>query len=125
MSISRAVFKRLPVGPMSRMLKALGDERRLRIVALLAHDELCVCHLQLALGMSQPKVSKLLWVLRRGGVVESKRKGRWVYYRLGFQTDALRRAHLATVATLLTRRAGVKTQVKQLMRACGPASLAA
>ena len=39
---------------MSRLFKALGDDTRLRIVALLSHGELCVCHVQDALGLTQP-----------------------------------------------------------------------
>ena len=48
----------LDVRPVSRLFKALGDETRLRIVALLSHGELCVCHIQEALGLSQPNVSR-------------------------------------------------------------------
>ena len=43
----------------SRLFKALGDETRLRIVALLSHGELCVCHLESALGLTQFLSSQL------------------------------------------------------------------
>ena len=78
----------LNVQPMSRLFKALGDPTRLRIVALLAHGELCVCHFQEALGLSQPNVSQQLGVLRSAGVVESRREGCWIYYKLSPQPDA-------------------------------------
>jgi ArsR family transcriptional regulator len=60
----------------------LGDETRLRIVALLAHGELCVCHLQDALELPQPTVSRQLAILRAAGLVADRREGTWVYYRL-------------------------------------------
>ncbi len=72
----------LDVRSFSRLFKALGDETRLRIVALLSHGELCVCHLEEALRLSQPKVSRHLAILRMTGVVEHRREGSWVYYGL-------------------------------------------
>ena len=71
----------------SRFFKALGDETRLRIVALLSHGELCVCHFESALGLSQPNASRQLGVLRSAGIVDSRREGSWVYYRLAPQLD--------------------------------------
>src|SRR5258706_14927312 len=91
---------RLDMRPISRLFKALGDETRLRIVALLTHGELCVCHLEAALALSQPNASRQLGILRAAAVVEPRRDGSWVYYRLGPQAD--RRGRL--VACGLTRR---------------------
>jgi ArsR family transcriptional regulator len=64
------------------VLKALADPTRLRIVGLLAAGEICVCHLQESLGIAQPKTSRHLAYLRRAGVVEGRKNGLWVYYRL-------------------------------------------
>ena len=55
---------------MARLFKALGDETRLRIVALLSHGELCVCHIEAALTLTQPTASRHLGVLRATGVVD-------------------------------------------------------
>lgn len=66
-------------------LKALADPTRLRIVALLARRETCVCDLEAALGISQSMTSHHLGVLRRAGLLAQRRDpsdGRWVYYRL-------------------------------------------
>jgi DNA-binding transcriptional ArsR family regulator len=84
----RMVSVALDVRSFSRLFKALGDETRLRIVALLAHGELCVCHLEDALRISQPKVSRHLAILRAAGVVDHRREGTWVYYRLAPQAEA-------------------------------------
>jgi len=63
--------------------KALGDPIRLRLFQLLAdHDELCVCHLTEALNLPQSTVSRHLGVLRHAGLVETRRDGKWMHYRL-------------------------------------------
>jgi ArsR family transcriptional regulator, arsenate/arsenite/antimonite-responsive transcriptional repressor len=77
----------LDVQPITRLFRALGDETRVRIVALLTHGELCVCHIEAALGLSQPNVSRQLGVLRSAGVVAPRREGNWIYYRISEPTD--------------------------------------
>jgi ArsR family transcriptional regulator, arsenate/arsenite/antimonite-responsive transcriptional repressor len=72
----------------ARFFRALGDETRLRIIAFLSHGELCVCHIQEALQLSQPNISRHLGVLRAAGIVEDRRNGNWVSYRLVSQQDA-------------------------------------
>ncbi len=62
------------------LFKALSDETRLRIYLLLGRGELCVCQIQVALAMSQAKVSRHLTVLRHAGLVTSRREGLWMYY---------------------------------------------
>ncbi|MFA9460311.1 ArsR/SmtB family transcription factor [Thiohalorhabdus sp. Cl-TMA] len=67
----------------AQFFRALGDETRLRCVALLhAEGELCVCELAYALDLAQPKISRHLSQLRHAGVVESHRRGTWMHYRL-------------------------------------------
>lgn len=64
--------------------KALADPVRLRVLSLIAsHDggEACVCDLVGAFDLSQPTISHHLRVLRAAGLVESERRGTWVYYR--------------------------------------------
>ncbi|HOT02747.1 MAG TPA: metalloregulator ArsR/SmtB family transcription factor [Methanolinea sp.] len=61
------------------LFKALSDETRLRIYLLLKR-ELCVCQIQVALGMSQTKISRHLTVLRNAGLVTARREGLWMYY---------------------------------------------
>ena len=70
---------------MDRVLKALADPTRLRIVGLLQRDAVCVCHIHDSLKISQPKASRHLAYLRRAGVVASEKRGLWVYYRLAPQ----------------------------------------
>jgi ArsR family transcriptional regulator len=70
------------------LLKALSDPIRLRLMSLIAAaDEACVCDLTAPFAVSQPTISHHLKVLREAGLVESERRGTWVWYRA--RRDAL------------------------------------
>jgi ArsR family transcriptional regulator len=112
----------LDVRSFSKLFKALGDETRLRIVALLSHGELCVCHLEEALDVSQPKVSRHLAILRMAGVVEDRREGSWVYYKLARQNDAGCRRQLKTLAGMFGKRAVLRKDLERLVKVRGPES---
>lgn len=64
------------------VLKALADENRLRTLCALRGGELCVCQLIALLELAPSTVSKHLSVLRSARLVESRKEGRWMYYRL-------------------------------------------
>ena len=64
------------------VLRALADPLRLRIVELLADEQLCTCHLVEELPATQPNVSNHLRVLREVGLVRSEQAGRYTYHRL-------------------------------------------
>ncbi|MCI2429464.1 metalloregulator ArsR/SmtB family transcription factor [Candidatus Acetothermia bacterium] len=79
---------------LAEVFKALGDETRLRILAILSRsgccscvsvsaDEpgMCVCDVVEAIGLAQPTISHHLAVLERAGLIEGKKIGRWMYYR--------------------------------------------
>jgi ArsR family transcriptional regulator, arsenate/arsenite/antimonite-responsive transcriptional repressor len=65
-----------------RRFQAVAEETRLRIVRLLTDGERCVCDLQAELGAAQSLLSFHLKKLKEAGVVEDRRRGRWVYYSL-------------------------------------------
>ena len=70
---------------LARIFRALGDPVRLRLVSLIgAHQggEVCVCDLTSAFSLTQPTISHHLRVLREAGIIDSERRGTWVYYRL-------------------------------------------
>lgn len=62
--------------------KAMADKTRLRIMALLQIEELCVCELTEILGMSQPAISQHLRKLKNAKLVKERKEGQWVYYSL-------------------------------------------
>ena len=67
---------------LARRFKGLCDPTRLRVIRLLDHGELCVCDLTAALDLPQSTVSRHMAFLRNGGWVNSRRKGKWIYYTL-------------------------------------------
>lgn len=62
--------------------QALADETRWRLLRLLFDDPLCVCELADILGMPQSSVSSHLQILRLADLLESERRGKWIYYRV-------------------------------------------
>jgi len=61
---------------------ALGDTTRLRILKLINNEELCSCEVMAALELTQPTTSHHLGILGRAGLLRSRRKGKWVFYRI-------------------------------------------
>ncbi len=112
----------LQVQPLSQLCKALGDETRLRIMALLAHGELCSCHIEAALDLSQPNASRQMAILRTAGLVLPRREGTWIYYRIAPQADASRRKLLATLTKQFGAEEQLKKDVAKLTKSKGPAS---
>ncbi len=89
----------------AKLLKALGDPVRLRLMSLIASaDEACVCDLTTPFSVSQPTISHHLRVLREAGLVDSERRGTWVYYRA--RRDALDSLGSLFTSTLVQRESG-------------------
>src|SRR5881398_2710268 len=78
---------------METLFRALADATRLRILGLLLTGEVCVCDIHECLKIPQSKASRHLAYLRRSGLVETRRSGLWIHYRLGQLADPV----LATV----------------------------
>lgn len=64
------------------LLAALSDRTRLRVLSLLGRGELCVCYFVEILEETQPKISRHLAYLRRLGLVNARRDGKWIHYSL-------------------------------------------
>ena len=62
--------------------KAVSDETRARIVMFLRSGELCVCQIVDVLGLAPSTVSKHMSILKQAELVETRREGKWTYYRL-------------------------------------------
>jgi len=93
-SVCASTAKRLEIDDAARtarVLKALGDETRLAIVASLARAGCaqCVCEIEPMFNLSQPTISHHLKVLRDAELVDTERRGTWVYYSLRRETIAL------------------------------------
>ena len=79
---------------MEALFKALADTTRLRILGLLLTGEVCVCDIHESLKIPQSKASRHLAYLRKSGLVQTRRDGLWVHYRLGAFDEPV----LATIA---------------------------
>jgi ArsR family transcriptional regulator len=110
----------LDVRPLTRLFRALGDETRLRIVALLSHGELCVCHIESALDLNQSTASRQLGILRTAGVVDCRREGTWVYYRLTEQEHATVARALEVLTGAFGAERALRADHARLRRSCGP-----
>jgi ArsR family transcriptional regulator len=108
------------VRPLTRVFRALGDENRVRIVALLVHGELCVCHLETALGISQPNCSRQLGILKAAGIVDSRREGTWVYYGITDQEHESVKAVLGVLAKTFGAERALRADHQRLKKNCGP-----
>lgn len=62
------------------ILKALGDETRLRIFSMLRNGSLCACKIQEAFDITQPTLSHHMKILCEAGIIDSERRGKWTYY---------------------------------------------
>jgi ArsR family transcriptional regulator len=110
----------LDVRPLSLVYRALGDETRLRMVALLVHGELCVCHIEKGLGISQPNASRQLGILRAAGVVDYRREGTWVYYFISPSHHALVEAQLEFLTKQFGAERTLKADNARVRKSCGP-----
>jgi len=78
------------------IFKALSDETRLRILALLRDGEVCVCDMAETLGMTQPNISFHLSMLKEAGLIKDRKHGRWIHYSLD-ESDMFRRFLLMSI----------------------------
>ena len=108
------------VRSLTKLFRALGDETRLRMVALLSHGELCVCHIEKALDLSQPNVSRQLGILRAAGIVDARRDGSWMYYALAPQEHESVKAMLGQLVGLFGAERAIRADHAKLKKSCGP-----
>jgi len=76
------IFVKANMVKLDEVFAALADETRRRILGLLASGEICVCHIHEALDVPQSTASRHLAHLRKAGLVDTRRDGLWVHYRL-------------------------------------------
>lgn len=100
--------------------RALADENRVRILAALQPGELCVCQITELFGLAPSTISKHLSVLFQAGLVESRKDGRWIYYRLpGKAAPAAVRDAIGWIGKSLARdlrTLGDRKRLRQVMK---------
>jgi len=71
---------------LAKLLKAIADDTRLRMLNLLQHHDLCVCELETLLGISQSNTSRHLNKLTNAGLLEYYKAAKYVYYKINSET---------------------------------------
>jgi ArsR family transcriptional regulator len=104
---------------MEGLFRALADATRLRILGLLLTGEVCVCNIHESLKIPQPKASRHLAYLRRSGLVETRREGLWIHYRLGTLADPVLAAISDAVRHGLTHIDTVQRDAERLQKRTG------
>jgi ArsR family transcriptional regulator len=101
------------------VFKALADRTRLRILALLGNNEVCVCHIHDSLGLPQPTVSRHLAYLRRSGLVAVRRDGVWMHYQVSRSLDPVVQRVVNAAVDALKEVSTTDRDRKQFERAFG------
>jgi ArsR family transcriptional regulator len=101
---------------LANVFRALSDETRLRILALLRSGEVCVCHIHGGLQLPQPTVSRHLAYLRKSGLVEARREGIWMHYRLAHTASPVIEAVLGAALHALTHAATTERDVARMQK---------
>jgi ArsR family transcriptional regulator len=106
------------------LFRALGDPTRLRLLNLIANQEVCVCYFTEVIGAPQPKISRHLAYLRKAGIVAARREGKWMHYRLAAPSSPHVAGILKRVLEALQQDKTLQRDRERLNRACcGPRSL--
>ena len=96
-----------------KVMKALSDPNRVKLLKMLQTRMMCVCEVQAALGIAQPTVSKHLKLLEDAGLVSRKKEGLWVNYSL---TDGSRSPYAATLLGNLKHWLANDPGIRQLLK---------
>ena len=98
--------------------RALADRTRLRLLNLLGNDEVCVCFFVEILKTNQPKISRHLAYLRRAGIVDARREGQWMHYRIVEPADTDAARVLTNVMSWLRNDVEMQRDRERLVKIC-------
>lgn len=98
--------------------QALADETRLRLLHLMGEQEICVCFFVEVLDQPQPYISRHLAYLRRAGLVEVRRDGKWMHYRIARSLSEGAAAVLREALAWAGDEKAMRADVKRLTKAC-------
>jgi DNA-binding transcriptional ArsR family regulator len=99
------------------VLKAMADENRVRILGAVRQRELCVCQIVELLGLAQSTVSKHVSILHQARLVESRKEGRWMYYRAADADSPVEARQVAALVTeLLSGTSEAGEDMKRMKR---------
>ena len=100
------------------LFAALADPTRLRLLNLMNGREVCVCYFVEVLNQGQPKISRHLAYLRRAGIVEARREGKWMHYRIERPNDTRAAAILDVTFKSFETDRNMQADLARLGKAC-------
>jgi len=103
---------------MELLFRALADRTRLRLLNLMGSDEVCVCYFVEVLKTPQPKISRHLAYLRRAGIVDARRQGKWMHYRIAFPKDRRARDVIRNIQDWLSNDKEMQQDRSRLVNMC-------
>ncbi len=103
---------------MERLFAGLADRTRLRLLNLMADQDVCVCYFIEVLGLPQPTISRHLAHLRRVGLVEAHREGKWMHYRIAVPAPSSARQVLLDTLRWLAEDPKMQKDRAIMARAC-------
>ncbi len=101
-----------------RLFAALADPTRLRLLNLMAGREVCVCYFVEILKQGQPKISRHLAYLRKAGIVNARREGKWMHYSIRRPNDAAANSILDAALATFAENKDMQADLARLERAC-------
>jgi ArsR family transcriptional regulator, arsenate/arsenite/antimonite-responsive transcriptional repressor len=110
---------RAAIDELEHVFKALADKTRLRILALLGNNQVCVCHIHDSLDLPQPTVSRHLAYLRKSGLVAARRDGVWMHYQVSSALSPLVRGIVGAAVDALRQLPATSRDRKQFQRSFG------
>ena len=103
---------------MELFFAALADRTRLRLINLMGSDELCVCFFVEVLQTNQPKISRHLAYLRNAGLVEARREGKWMHYKVVEPPEPHAARVFSEVRAWLAEDPEMRKDRERLVRVC-------
>src|SRR5215471_15280103 len=103
---------------METLFRALADRTRLRLLNLMGNEEVCVCYFVEILRTPQPKISRHLAYLRRAGVVDVRRQGKWMHYHIVEPADIQAAQILKDVRSWLSNNPEMQKDRSRLVSVC-------
>ena len=103
---------------MELFFRALADRTRLRLINLMSQGEICVCFFVEVIETNQPKISRHLAYLKRAGIVDARRDGKWMHYQITTPPDEHAAQVLREVQTWLRADPEMQKDYSRLARVC-------
>ena len=103
---------------MELLFRSLADKTRLRLLNLMGNDEVCVCYFVEVLKSPQPKISRHLAYLRKAGIVDARREGKWMHYRIVEPHDLRGARVLKNIREWLSEDKEMRRDRERLVQMC-------